>query len=104
MIVGLSSVGPPPTFNTSQLLAIWMMVGCITNGAILTVAANKYLGMQTGTIGNLLNFLAKPTGCEGIVDLNKTQTSPDLQRLAQFAGQTATICLWLYLDNLSKNK
>ena len=60
--------------------------------------------MQTGTIGNLLNFLAKPTGCDGIVDLNKTQTSPDLQRLAQFAGQTATICLWLYLDNLSKNK
>jgi hypothetical protein len=63
-------------------------VGCITNGAILTVAANKYLGMQTGTVGNLLNFLAKPTGCDGIVDLNKTKSSPDLQRLVQFAGQT----------------
>lgn len=63
-------------------------VGCITNGAILTIAAKKYLGMQTGTVGNVLNFLAKPTGCEGIVDLNNAQNSPDLQRLVQYGSNT----------------
>ncbi|HEY7570229.1 MAG TPA: hypothetical protein VH796_02550 [Nitrososphaeraceae archaeon] len=61
-------------------------VGCITNGAILTIAAKKYLGMQTGTIGNVLNFLAKPTGCDGIVDLNNAQNSPDLERLVNYAS------------------
>ena len=61
-------------------------VGCITNGAIITIFAHQ-LNMQMDTIGNILGALAKPTGCDGIVDLNQTQASPDLQRLVQFAGQ-----------------
>jgi len=61
-------------------------VGCITDGAILTIAAKKYLGMQTGTIGNVLNFLSKLTGCDGIVDFNTAQSSPDLQRLVESAS------------------
>jgi len=48
--------------------------------------------MQSGecasTIGNVLNFLAKPTGCDGIVDLNNAQNSPDLQRLVEYASNT----------------
>jgi hypothetical protein len=59
-------------------------VGCITNGAILT--AKKYLGMQTGSIGNLRNFLAKPRVCDGIVDSNNAQNSSEFERLVQYAS------------------
>ena len=48
-------------------------IGCITNGAILTVGGNM-LGLQTGTIGKVVNFLAKPTGCDGIVNMDQIQT------------------------------
>ena len=60
-------------------------IGCITNGAIVTIIATK-LNMQLGSINNLLGGLAGMTGCSGIVNLNKVQASPDIQRLAQFAG------------------
>jgi hypothetical protein len=77
-----SLINPDGSLNSAGDKA----VGCITNGAILTIAAKKYLSMQTGTIGNLLNLLAKPTGCDGIVDLNNAQNSPDLDRLVQYAS------------------
>ena len=61
-------------------------VGCITNGAIITAIAAK-MNMSPGVIENLLRGLAPMTGCSGIVDLNQVQASPDIQRLAEFAGE-----------------
>jgi hypothetical protein len=61
-------------------------VGCITNGAIITAIATK-LNMSVGSISNLLSGLAGVTGRSGIVDLEQVQASPDIQRLAQFAGE-----------------
>jgi hypothetical protein len=61
-------------------------VGCITNGAIITAIAAK-LNMSPGVIQNLLSGLAPMTGCSGIVDLDQVQSSPDIQRLVQLAGQ-----------------
>jgi len=63
-------------------------VGCITNGAIVTAVASSF-NMSIGTIKGLLNFLAPHTGCGGIVNLDQIQTSPDLQRLVQFATSLA---------------
>jgi hypothetical protein len=61
-------------------------VGCITNGAIITVIATK-LNMPLSSISNLLSGLAGITGCSGIVNLHQAQASPEIQRLAEFAGQ-----------------
>jgi hypothetical protein len=63
-------------------------VGCITNGAILTVLASQF-NLPLDTIKSLLGGLAGPTGCSGIVNLDQIQTSPDLQRLVQIAGTVA---------------
>jgi hypothetical protein len=63
-------------------------VGCITNGAILTVLGNQ-LNIPLDTIKNILGGLAAPTGCSGIVNMDQIQTSPDIQRLVQFAGSMA---------------
>jgi hypothetical protein len=60
-------------------------VGCITNGAIITVFAAQF-NMPLDTIKNILGGIAGPTGCIGIVNMDQIQTSPDLQRLVQFAG------------------
>src|SRR6266487_2189273 len=63
-------------------------VGCITNGAIATLFASQF-NIPLNTIKSLLGGLAGPTGCGGIVNLDQIQTSPDLQRLVQFAGTMA---------------
>jgi hypothetical protein len=63
-------------------------VGCITNGAIVTVIGSTF-NMPLSTIKGLLGYLAPVTGCGGIVNLDQIQTSPDLQRLAQFAASSA---------------
>lgn len=63
-------------------------VGCITNGAVMTVFASQF-NIPLDTIKGILGGLAGPTGCSGIVNLDQIQTSPDLQRLVQFAGTTA---------------
>jgi hypothetical protein len=63
-------------------------VGCITNGAILTAIASSF-NISIDTIKGLLGFLAPHTGCGGIVKLDQIQTSPDLQRLMQFATSLA---------------
>jgi hypothetical protein len=63
-------------------------VGCITNGAIITMFAAQ-LNIPLGTIKGILGGLAEPTGCSGIVNMDQIQTSPDLQRLVQFAGAMA---------------
>jgi hypothetical protein len=63
-------------------------VGCITNGAILTVIAGQF-NLPIDTIRSLLGGLAPLTGCGGIVNLNQIQSSPDLQRLVQIAGSLA---------------
>jgi hypothetical protein len=60
-------------------------VGCVTNGAILTIAAAKF-NIPLDTIKSILGGLAGPTGCGNIVNLNQIQTSPDLQRLTQYMG------------------
>jgi len=62
-------------------------VGCITNGAIITVFATQF-NMPLDTIKNILGITG-PTGCSGIVNMDQIQTSPDLQRLVQFAGTMA---------------
>ncbi|MDQ6865747.1 MAG: hypothetical protein M3044_18200 [Thermoproteota archaeon] len=61
-------------------------VGCITNGAIATVIASQF-NIPLNTIRSLLGSLAGQSGCGGIVNMNQIQTSPDLQRLVQSAGQ-----------------
>lgn len=61
-------------------------VGCITNGALITAIAAK-LNMSPDAIQKLLQQLAPMTGCSGIVDLDQVQSSPDIQRLVQLAGQ-----------------
>jgi len=64
-------------------------VGCITNGAIATVFASQF-NIPLDTIKGLLGGLAGLTGCGGIVNMDQIQTSPDLQRLVQFAvGMTS---------------
>ena len=63
-------------------------VGCIKNGAIATVIASHF-NIPLGTIKSLLSGLAGLTGCSGIVNMDQIQTSPDLQRLVQFAGTLA---------------
>jgi hypothetical protein len=45
------------------------------------------MNMSAGSLLGLLRGLAPMTGCGGIVDLNQVQSSPDIQRLVQFAGQ-----------------
>jgi hypothetical protein len=60
-------------------------VGCITNGAIITVLAGQF-NLPLGTIRSILGGLAGPTGCSGVVNL---VASPDLQRLVQIAGSLA---------------
>lgn len=42
--------------------------------------------MPLDSLINLLGGLAGMTGCSGIVDLKQVQASPDIQRLAEFAG------------------
>ena len=63
-------------------------VGCITNGAILTVLGNQ-LNIPLDTIKEYTWGLAAPTGCSGIVNTDQVQTSPDIQRLVQIAGSMA---------------
>jgi hypothetical protein len=63
-------------------------VGCVTNGAIITLFASQF-NMPLDTIKNILGGIAGPTGCSGIVNMDQIQTSPDLQRLAQLAATMA---------------
>jgi hypothetical protein len=63
-------------------------VGCITNGAIISALAASF-NLPLDTIKSILGGLAGPTGCNGIVDMNQIQNSPDLQRLLHIAGTMA---------------
>jgi hypothetical protein len=63
-------------------------VGCITNGAILTVLGTQF-NLPLDTIKGILGGLATPTGCGGMVNLDQIQTSPDVQRLVQIASSMA---------------
>ncbi|MGB7955297.1 MAG: hypothetical protein WCF23_15060 [Candidatus Nitrosopolaris sp.] len=54
-------------------------VGCITNRSIVS-AFTASLNIPLGTVKGLLG---------GIVDINRFQNSPDVQRLLQFAGSLA---------------
>jgi hypothetical protein len=76
-----SLINPDSTLTSAGDTA----VGCITNGAIITVFAAQF-NMPLDTIKNILGGIAGPTGCIGIVNMDQIQTSPDLQRLVQFAG------------------
>jgi hypothetical protein len=58
-------------------------VGCIWNGAIITGAANM-LHLPLATITGILGGLAQPTGCGGIVNMNRIQSSPMVQNFQQF--------------------
>jgi hypothetical protein len=55
-------------------------IGCITNGAIITIGANKY-HISTDTVKAALGFLAGPTGCSGIVNLDTISQFPQFQSL-----------------------
>jgi hypothetical protein len=55
-------------------------VGCITNGAIITIGANKY-HISTDLVKSVLGFIAGPTGCSGIVNLDTIQNFPQFQSL-----------------------
>jgi hypothetical protein len=55
-------------------------VGCITNGAIITLGANLY-HISPDIVKSALGVLAPMTGCDGIVNLNTIQTGPQLQSL-----------------------
>ena len=59
-------------------------VGCITNGAIITIAANTvHISPYTylSIVKSALGLLAPMTGCDGLVNLNTIQTGPQLQSL-----------------------
>ena len=55
-------------------------VGCITNGAIITLGANLY-HISPDIVKSALGVLAPMTGCDGIVNLNTIQTGPQMQSL-----------------------
>jgi hypothetical protein len=55
-------------------------VGCITNGAIITIAANT-LQLPLSIVKGALGALAPMTGCDGIVNLDTIQTGPQMQSL-----------------------
>jgi len=50
------------------------VVGCITNGAIVTVFESQF-NIPLDTIKSILGGLAGPTGCSGIVNIDQIQTS-----------------------------
>lgn len=55
-------------------------VGCITNGLIISVAANT-VHLPLDLVKSALGALAPMTGCDGIVNLNTIQTGPQVQSL-----------------------
>jgi hypothetical protein len=55
-------------------------VGCITNGAIITIAANT-VHLPLDIVTSALRAIAPMTGCDGIVNLDTIQTGPQLQSL-----------------------
>jgi len=55
-------------------------VGCITNGAIITIAANTF-HLPLDLVKSALGAIAPMTGCDGIVNLNTIQTGPQVQSL-----------------------
>jgi len=55
-------------------------VECITNGAIITIAANTF-HLPLDLVKSALGALAPMTGCDGIVNLNTIQTGPQVQSL-----------------------
>jgi plastocyanin len=77
-------INPDGSLTTSGQTA----VGCITNGAIITVLAAKF-NLQNESIKGILDALTKPTGCSGIVDLNSIPNSPDIKRLVDLAASAA---------------
>ena len=79
-----SLIGPDGKLTSAGDKAL----GCITNGVIVTAIAAK-LNIQFSTIENILNAVAKPTGCDGIVNMDQIQSSPTIQLLAGYVGKMA---------------
>jgi hypothetical protein len=64
-------------------------VNCITNGAIITIAANT-LQLPLSIVKGALGYLAPMTGCDGIVNLNTIQTGPQVQSLLNALSNAAS--------------
>ena len=59
---------------------------CIQTGIAIAAGAHNYLGLSPSVIGSLLRLGASMTGCNGIVDINKVQTTPLINTLLQITG------------------
>jgi tetratricopeptide (TPR) repeat protein len=64
-------------------------VNCITNGAIITIAANT-LQLPLSIVKGALGLLAPMTGCDGIVNLDTIQTGPQVQSLLNALSNAAS--------------